>query len=487
METHNYKSATDPKVRPYVEQQILEEIAHDRYGIASSRPHIVSALGALAKNAEGTKFRLIHDASRPTGQSLNDLAVNDPFKYQSIQDAVKRVKPGYWLAKVDLSNAYRAVGIHPSNYGVTGLKWKFVGDKQSTYLFDKRLCFGGRKSPAIFNKLSHAVYSIMVARGFRNLVYYCDDWLVIGDSQEECRQCVLELIWVLRRLGFHVNYNKVEGPRQLLKFLGILFDTNAMTLSLPPDKLKELQSLLVRTSRAEKLSKRDLQSLIGKLNWACQVIYGGRFFLRRLIDRVSCLKRPSHRTRLTRDMRYDLEWWIRFLGVWNGTMQMLDNRPGVSLSTDACNVAAGVYFQGSWVYSPWLWAWPAAVNDLHINYKEVMTLEPAEAAWGHLWRNRKVYVHCDNQAAVAIINNGTCRNNLVMDSLRRIYWASAIGNFRLKAIYYPGISNTIADRVSRLHEPNGYENLVNMLCKSFSSPNYASPFLQQQTPDWNPC
>ena len=77
--------------------------------------------------------------------------------------------------------------------------------------------------------------------------------------------------------------------------------------------------------------------------------------------------------------------------------------------------------------------------DLHINYKEVMALEPAVAAWGYLWRNRKVYVHCDNQAAVAIINKGTCRNDLVMDSLRRIYWASAIGNFRLKAVYHPDI------------------------------------------------
>ena len=91
METHNYESATNPKARPYVEQQIREEIAHDRYGIASSRYHIVSALGALAQNAEGTKFRLIHDASRPTGQSLNGVAVNGRFKYQSIQDAVKLV------------------------------------------------------------------------------------------------------------------------------------------------------------------------------------------------------------------------------------------------------------------------------------------------------------------------------------------------------------------------------------------------------------
>ena len=140
----------------------------------------------------------------------------------------------------------------------------------------------------------------------------------------------------------------------------------------------------MRTSRAEKLSKRDLQSLIGKLNWACQVIYGGWFFLRRLIDRVSCLKQPSHRTRLTRDMRYDLEWWIRFLGVWNGTMPMLDNQPGVSLSTDACNVAAGAYFQGSWVYSPRLWACP-------LQWMIFISTIKRSWHWNQLWPHGDTY------------------------------------------------------------------------------------------------
>ena len=154
-------------------------------------------------------------------------------------------------------------------------------------------------------------------------------------------------------------------------------------------------------------------------------------------------------------MRADIHWWIEFLDVWNGTMPMVDNRPGVPLSTDACRLASGAYFNGAWIYTPWVGAWPEAVNELHINYKEVLALEPAVVAWGHLWCNRKVYIHCDNQAAVAIINKGTSKNGLVMESLRRIYWASAVFNFRLKAVYYPGALNTIADRVSRLHEHNG--------------------------------
>ena len=50
VETNNYRSATNRQARPYVERQILDELAHDHYGITATRPHIVSALGALAKN-----------------------------------------------------------------------------------------------------------------------------------------------------------------------------------------------------------------------------------------------------------------------------------------------------------------------------------------------------------------------------------------------------------------------------------------------------
>ena len=43
---------------------------------------------------------------------------------------------------------------------------------------------------------------------------------------------------------------------------------------------------------------------------------------------------------------------------------------------DACTEAAGAYFQGEWVYTPWIKACPS-VYHLHINFKEVLALEPA--------------------------------------------------------------------------------------------------------------
>ena len=83
-------------------------------------------------------MRLIHDASRPLGQALNDYAINDHFQYQSIQDAVDLITPNCYLAKVDLANAYRSTKIHPSNFKATGLKWRFKNDDQYTYLIDER-------------------------------------------------------------------------------------------------------------------------------------------------------------------------------------------------------------------------------------------------------------------------------------------------------------------------------------------------------------
>jgi len=52
------------------------------------------------------------------------------------------------------------------------------------------------------------------------------------------------LISLLRKLGFHINWSKVEGPTQTLTFLGIHIDAVNMCLTLPREKLLELRAEL---------------------------------------------------------------------------------------------------------------------------------------------------------------------------------------------------------------------------------------------------
>ena len=459
--SHMKNYASLKKYKEAVENQILFELEHGHYIKAVEHPKIISALGAIPKG-NSSQIRLIHDCRRPCGIDVNEFADQNPFKYQTLQHAVDAITPGCFMAKVDLSQGYRVVKIHPSNYTATGLHYTFDGDKHPTIMVDTRLPFGESRSPEIFNELTQAVRVIMSSvYGYNGIVAYLDDFIIVQTSYESCKSALQALLGVLRELGFWINYSKVEGPKQIITFLGIILNSVTMKLTLPKKKVDDLFKTLCNVKRKPKITKKQLQSLAGKLNWATQCVYGGRFYLRRLINSITKLARPWHRTRVTKDMLADIDWWLQFLSCFNGETDMVDPRPATPIHIDACNIAAGAYFKGHWVYTPFKTHWPAA-QSMHINYKEVLSLEPAIAHWAPLLKNHKVIVHTDNLAAAAIINKGSSRDPFVMESLRRVFWWSASFNFRLHAIYIPGATNYMADCVSRLHEPNSFDRFLSL-------------------------
>jgi hypothetical protein len=97
--------------------------------------------------------------------------------------------------------------------------------------------------------------------------------------------------------------------------------------------------------------------------------------------------------------------------------------------------------------------------------------------WGPLWANKKVYVHCDNQTAVAIINKESCNNPFVSESLRQVFWLSIYFNFRIKAVYYKG-SSKLYLLIEHLDYMNirVWKNCVTLLTNCFLSINYRCPF-----------
>ena len=96
----NYSSTVARAVRDKGENALLEKIAAGNYVISSKKPAIISALSAVPKpNSE--EIRLIHDCSQPSGSAVKDYADAESFKYQSLQDAIKLLKPGYFMAKID--------------------------------------------------------------------------------------------------------------------------------------------------------------------------------------------------------------------------------------------------------------------------------------------------------------------------------------------------------------------------------------------------
>ena len=306
-----------PSVQKYhklVEKELLTQIDAGNYVYAneSTMPTIVSPLGAIPKEGQDG-VRVIHDCSRPIGDALNDHALHTSVQYDSLDQAFQFANNGAYMCKIDLKSAYRSVAINPKDYVMTGLSFDFSQESTRSVLYDVRLPFGSAKGPMIFHRISQSVKRMMQRRGFDKVVVYLDDFLIVEDSYEKCCEAQMVLLSLLIKLGFQISWNKVLGPSQKLEFLGVTIDSTVCVASLSDAKVKKLLAKLKGFSVKRRATKRQLQSLAGSLNWACNVVRGGRYFLRRILDSIARLNLPFHKCKLSPEFMKDLDCYLQLV------------------------------------------------------------------------------------------------------------------------------------------------------------------------------
>lgn len=121
--------------------------------------------------------------------------------------------------------------------------------------------------------------------------------------------------------------------------------------ALPDQKLEELLSEPQLWSLCKKCSKRELLSLIGKLNFACHIIFDGHIFRCHLINLSTIARLPHLHISINVEACWDIAWWLKFLCTWNGCAIIPD--PYWSRSSDldlftgaSSTLGYGVYYVG---------------------------------------------------------------------------------------------------------------------------------------------
>ena len=472
-----------PSVEKYhdiVEKELLYQIREGNYQIVSNKPKIVSPLGAIPKGDNG--IRIIHDCSRPHGNAVNNYSLPSSVSYETVNNAFKLAKPGSYMCKIDLQSAYRSVPINPENFHCTGLQFKFTGDDAPTYLIDRRLPFGCNKGPMIFHRISQSVKRMMSRKGFDGVVVYLDDFLCVADTYEECCAMQHALLSLLVKLGFQISWKKVTSVTNVVEFLGITIDTTSCCASLSEKKVEKLFTRLQCFQNRKRATKRQLQCLAGSLNWACQVVRGGRFFLRRILDCICLLKESFHKCKLSAAFKGDLQWWLDYVVSLNGEVYYRKAQ-NIVLHSDACNVGGGVFVQGMWRYFNWKIDVPE-VKDLHINYKEVITAILGISIFAPVLKNHDVTVVTDSSVAKAVLNKGRSKNPYVMSMLRDMFWTLEEFNIHLRAVHCPGSLNQLPDAISRLHEEGQLLRLKALLSNWFHGvmPNFVDSCKSSMSP-----
>ena len=411
---------------------------------------VVSPLGVVPKKEAG-KFRLIHDLSFPKQNSVNAFIDQQEasVQYETLDHLItllQRIGRGALMAKTDIEDAFRLIPVHKDDHHLLGFQFN------NKFYYDKCLPMGCRMSCNIFERFSSALQRIMQAAfNCKGVTHILDDFIFVGPPQCDTTLNYLNsFLRLAERCHIPIKQSKTVYPSTVIVAHGIELDSTAMQARLPVDKLERMRELLQKFKNKRHALLRDIQSLVGLLNFACKVIRPGRAFLRRLIDLTTKAHSKHHHIKLNSDARADIDAWLTFLHDFNGVSLFLHDQfvssDAIKLYSDASGAKGyAAVFGSRWLAGPWT----LAFEGLHITIKELFPIVLALEVWGHQLRNHKILFKSDNQAVVEIINKQTSRDRSVMILVRRLVLAALRNNVLFRATHIPGYTNTIPDRLSR--------------------------------------
>ena len=412
----------------------------------------ISPLSTRPKK-ESQERRVILDLSFPVGQSVNDGIPKDSYlgfsaklSFPKVDDFAFRIYSigkGCMMFKVDLSRYFRQLPLDPGDYSLIG----YIIDGK--VYFDKVLPMGMRSAPYIAQRVTNAIAYI-----HRRLHYfilnYMDDF-VAAEVKENIWAAYHALTDLLNKLRVDISEEKLVPPTTRLEFLRITFDSNTMTMEISEDKMKDIQQEIAGWLLRTKARRKEVESLIGKLQFMAKCVKAGRIFLSRLIQWIRGMDRKQEYSVLL-EARKDIAWWGRCAQEYNGiSLVWLHKEPEVDrvITTDTCLTGYGGTMKGSYFRG----RFPNHIRGKNIAILEILAVMVGLKVWGHQLTGQYFWVHVDNEAVATVINTGASRDTELQKALREIALIAAKHQFVIKARHISGISNRIPDWLSRWQEP----------------------------------
>ena len=307
--------------------------------------------------------------------------------------------------------------------------------------------FGWTHGSAAFQMMSDTIAFMMQDLGCK-VHAYIDDYVVVA-PRNKADEFFHALVSLLQELGLPMNPGKKTPPSEVITCLGIQIDIPKATISIDPEKLRAIYLECFGTQHKKYITKKGLQSLIGKLIYIHKCVAPARIFINRILG---LLRESTNRNRikLTKEFFADLQWFVKFLPHFNGvTIFKRTVIPSQeTLFLDACLTGMG----GIWsnrVYSYPVFTIPGV--KLHINHLEMLNIVVALRLWGHWWANASVSIRCDNLAVVQVVNTHKTKDAILAACVRNIWLICALYNISLSVVHIKGNLNVKADLLSRLY------------------------------------
>ena len=400
-----------------------------------------------------------------------NLYLGEPidFVYPRIEDfrnLVLKCGPSCYLWKRDLSSFYLQIPLDPVDYPKVAFIWRcavfiFVG-----------LMFGLRHSGYQGQRVTDAVRWIHQRLGLEtvdermfNSLNYSDDIGGCEESFERATEAANSLAKLLVELGLKESTDKYHPPSTCMPYLGVLFDTVKQEMRVPPEKLEEVKMEIDKWLRKTTTTKKALQQLLGRLFWVSRCVKFSRPFMGRLLQQLKELHHLADHKKspLSPASKLDILWWHRYLSKFNGVEliyvdepldlsleQLLDTSALVNCG-DAQPWGGGSYYGGEY----WSQPFPSWLQntDVPIHLKEFYVVLASCLLWGDQWTGKLVYIFCDNDAVVEVLEKKKPKDEKMLELLREFLYIVCSKKFTPAFKKIGSKENLTADYISRCHDP----------------------------------
>ena len=415
--------------------------------------------------------RTVYDASYGEG-SVNGATPGDTYMGQPIHFTYPRVEDyrlmilkagqGSWMWKRDLSRFFMQIPLDPVEYNKVGVIWRGL------FFFFVCLAFGLRHSGLNGQRLTDAVSWILRQFGLETdeeMIYqvcnYVDDLGGVEPTKERAQAAYDTLAWLLEDLGLQESKKKAVPPTTQITYLGVQFNSMTMQMSVPPEKLTEVKAEICRWVRKSTISKKELQSLLGKLFWVARVVKYARAFMGRLLDQLRSLSKvhDGKKVPFSEESKKDVRWWAEYLEHFNGvtmiinedpimlTYEQLLDSPYTICAGDATPTGAGAWYGAEY----WCGNLPESLLDtsIPIHLKEFWAVIVSAKVWGECWTGKTIMIFCDNDAVCDTVTHRKPRDQALLSLLREFLYLVVTMKFFPVVRKIGTKTNEIADHISR--------------------------------------
>ena len=372
---------------------------------------------------------------------LNKFVDYKHFKSNSLQNVLELIRPGVYMASIDLKDAFYSVPIHKKHQGYLTffveeyLKFVYMPNEYGTAM-------------RIFTKISKIPFSILREKGFLSVVYVDDSYLQ-GDDYEDCFSNVPNTIEILRCLGFPIHPDKSKFiPTKCITYLGFILNYVQMTITLTMEKKQKNLNLCQEILGEDVVTIRFLSKLIGDLVAAFPAVTLGPFYYRALeTDKTKALQQSNGNydalVRLSNEAKKELCWWIT--NIMSSFQHICLPDPDITIYTDSSTIGSGVT-DG---YNPSGGRWKADEIN-HINVLELKAIFIGVLTYCKGKNYKHVRVMSDNITAVSYVNNkGRIKSEFCNEIAKELWVWCTSQNMWISAAHIPGTQNTEADTFSR--------------------------------------